>query len=76
MRAIVGDALGGAAWLALLSFGLALALAPVHSTIRGWSGRSDRENTWRVAGAALGLYIGLSIVLRGMTLGLGVFAFH
>lgn len=76
-RTIIGDALAGTTWLALLSFGLALALSPVHSTIKGWSERSDRENTLRVVGAALGLYVGLSIVLRTMSLGLGVFpTFH
>jgi len=76
-RTIIGDALAGAAWLALLSFGLALALSPVHSNVKGWSERSDWENTLRVVGAALGLYVGLSIVLRAMSLGLGVFpTFH
>lgn len=77
VRTIVGDALAGATWLALLSFGLALALSPVHSTIKGWSERSDRENTLRIVGAAICLYWGLSIVVRAMSLGLGVFpTFH
>jgi len=76
MRVIISDVLAGATWLALLSFGTALALSPIHSTIKSWSERSDWENTLRVAGAALGLIIGISIVQRAMTLGLGVLSLH
>lgn len=57
-------------FLAVLCFGAALALAPLHSTIRGWRGRSDFENALRVAGSALGLYFGLAIVLGAIERGL------
>jgi len=72
-RTIIGEALAGAAWLALLSFGIALATSPIYATIKGWSERSERENALRIAGAAFGLYFGLAIVLRAMTLGFSVF---
>jgi hypothetical protein len=57
-------------FLALVSFGTALAASPVYSTIKGWQERTDLENTFRVMGAALGLMIGLGIVLGALRAGI------
>jgi hypothetical protein len=54
----------------VVAFGTALATSPVYSTIKGWHGRSDLENTFRIVAAALGLIVGLGIVSNALQMGI------
>lgn len=72
MQAIIGYGIVFAAWLAMLSFGLAFAISPVRSTTNTRGEGSNWENTFGVVGVALGLYVGFWIVLRAAVPGLGV----
>lgn len=70
IRTVIGDILAAALFLAVLSFGLALAASPVHSIIKGWHQRSDLENTFRILAGALGLIIGISIIAHALSTGI------
>lgn len=70
MGTIIGYVLASALFLVLISFGMALVISPIYSTINGWHERSDLENTFRVVAAALGLIVGLSIMTGALNAGI------
>jgi hypothetical protein len=70
MGTVLGYALAALYFLALIAFGTALATSPVYSTIKGWQGRSDLHNTFRVLGAALAVLLGLGIVFGAFRAGI------
>jgi hypothetical protein len=70
IHTIIGYILASALFLGWVAFGMALATSPVYSTIKGWHERSDLRNTLRIVGAALGLIVGLDIVLGALNAGI------
>jgi len=44
-------------------------MSPSYATIKGWSERSDLENTLHVVGAAIALIWGLSVLSAALGMG-------
>lgn len=70
MGIVLGHVIAALYFLTLIAFGTALATSPVYSTIKGWHGRSDLQNTLRILGAAVAVLVGLGIVFGALRTGI------